>query len=898
MVDEYAQWSADKLKNRLRELGATATGSKDALLTRLRALAPAVQRHGESAAMKRPAADSLSSPPAKRAKERDPVVATGTKPATSGLSGVSVSTKKYFEDGDFKAEYAKSAQSTCKKCKDRIEKNDLRIGKMEPSDRFDGFYPVWHHWKCFVLAGLLPRSTSLIQGFSTLRAEDQKEIAKVVPAGGKGGSGKDVGVNTPLGKQNAKVFHVQDAVSQLSVLQIKSMLELNGYPSAHRPAGTATLQELCADGIVFGATGSCKDCGGSLLLSGEGYSCDGWINDYLRCSFRTQKPKRALWQLTPEACKVAGGSLAGLKLGKGDRLFAAKLTSASPKAGGSPSADQAKPPLFGLTIAVIEDADTMTRKNLADYIRDHGGAVLKEMTKAADCVVVSSSCKANVRQKAEELGVPGVTDLFVRSSVKKGEPQDMGRFLVWGEARRKRKVEETVTSKFIEKEGVQMDADVGDLAKKAHVLVDRSAGLVYSEMMTRTDLVSGGNSFYTLCVLESDKINSPEYWVFRKWGRIGVSQGGIKIEECGSSREKAVKSFCKQYLDKTGNEFGHKLEDFKVRKGAFVRVDLVHKALEHGGKRLKGSQGGSGEGDAQPLGKLSKKQIEKGDKVLDLIGAALGSGVKGNRVVSPKLLGLSAEYYTLVPHNFGAKKPPPIATQAVLGAEKALLSFYLRMGFEELDKPQEKLAPIAGVMKLECPETLAIGAKGLCASKDINECETKGAALEKKKAGKPRKALTGSLYGSILLYTSNAIYQQLNKVLRDEDRSRVEKYFPYLRMLFEACARLPSKSRVLWRGVGVDLFDSYKVGAVITWWGVSSCTSDKKVAQDFTAGCGEGATMLTLQTETACDISDLSFYANEAESILLPGTKLKVLSATKSGKKSEITLKEVGRVVG
>ena len=71
--------------------------------------------------------------------------------------------------------------------------------------------------------------------------------------------------------------------------------------------------------------------------------------------------------------------------------------------------------------------------------------------------------------------------------------------------------------------------------------------------------------------------------------------------------------------------------------------------------------------------------------------------------------------------------------------------------------------------------------------------------MQKKKAGAPIQPMTPELYGAILLYTSNAIYKDLNKVLRDEDRALVHKYFPYLRMLFEACARLPQKKRTLWR---------------------------------------------------------------------------------------------------
>ena len=35
-----------------------------------------------------------------------------------------------------------------------------------------------------------------------------------------------------------------------------------------------------------------------------------------------------------------------------------------------------------------------------------------------------------------------------------------------------------------------------------------------------------------------------------------------------------------------------------------------------------------------------------------------------------------------------------------------------------------------------------------------------------------------------MLYTSNAIYAQLNKALRDENRSAVRKYFDYLRLFF------------------------------------------------------------------------------------------------------------------
>jgi hypothetical protein len=352
--------------------------------------------------------------------------------------------------------------------------------------------------------------------------------------------------------------------------------------------------------------------------------------------------------------------------------------------------------------------------------------------------------------------------------------------------------------------------------------------------------------------------------------------------------------FAKQYLDKTGNNFGVKHKDFVKHTGKMVRMDVTHKALQKGYQSSNAATDVDG-GD-QPLGKLSKAQIEKGDGVLDKIGAKIAEGKTPS--ATTQILALSAEFYTLIPHNFGLKKPPPINDDEILGAEKALLQFYLRMGFEDIGGEEEvKLTPIGGVMELACPKSLNECSKNVCGQKDIKSCTTKGAVMAKKKAGTPTKPMNADLYGAILLYTSNAIYKELNQLLRDENRENVKKFFPYLRYLFEAAGCLPTKKQTLWRGVGVDLFSQYKTGSRIVWWGVSSCTSDQAVARNFMAGCGDGATFLTIETETACDISQVSFFQNEAESILLPGTQLEVISKEKKGTKSEIHLREVGRVV-
>merc|ERR1719443_2787467 len=122
-------------------------------------------------------------------------------------------------------------------------------------------------------------------------------------------------------------------------------------------------------------------------------------------------------------------------------------------------------------------------------------------------------------------------------------------------------------------------------------------------------------------------------------------------------------------------------------------------------------------------------------------------------------------------------------------------------------------------MNIPLPKSLLEGTKGICSPGQVKPCMAKGGMLHKKKAGKPLQEMGPDLYGAILLYTSNAIYKQLNQALRDEDRDKVNNYFPYLRMLFEACARLPTNKKTLWRGLGVDLYSTYKVGSTVIWWG-------------------------------------------------------------------------------
>ena len=68
-----------------------------------------------------------------------------------------------------------------------------------------------------------------------------------------------------------------------------------------------------------------------------------------------------------------------------------------------------------------------------------------------------------------------------------------------------------------------------------------------------------------------------------------------------------------------------------------------------------------------PLGKLSKGQIAKGFDVLDDIEKELNA----NKYT--KLNELSSKFYTVIPHDFGRKVPPPIRDLEQLRAKMDML---------------------------------------------------------------------------------------------------------------------------------------------------------------------------------------------------------------------------------
>jgi len=410
----------------------------------------------------------------------------------------------------------------------------------------------------------------------------------------------------------------------------------------------------------------------------------------------------------------------------------------------------------------------------------------------------------------------------------------------------------------------------------------------YAVLLNQTNIDSNNNKFYIIQILHNTGKN--KYSVWTRWGRVGEN-GKSNNKECGDSDE-AIKEFKKSFKSKTGNNWG----------SAFVHKNEKYCIIEVEDKEETTN-------DSSPMGKLTEKQIEKGQQVLKLIEKELQNSddesdsnsdsdcSEESASNSKTLVNLSSQFFTLIPVSTGRKKPSPITTITMLREKEELLKFYLRMGFQNVENDNKKLTPLTNIMELNLMDTLKLAMGGICSTSDINSSVKKGEQMEKKNAGNPVTKMSKELYGALMLYTSNAIYSELNTLLRSENRNMLEKYMNYLRMFLEALIRLPKQNVTLWRGISIDLSTQYKVGDTVTWWGVSSCTSAKHVAEGFMHSCGGNCSFLTIDSKTATDISEISFYSSEKESLLAPGTQLLVKSIKKDNKITHVHLEEVGSLI-
>ncbi|XP_010293489.1 PREDICTED: poly [ADP-ribose] polymerase 1, partial [Phaethon lepturus] len=183
------------------------------------------------------------------------------------------------------------------------------------------------------------------------------------------------------------------------------------------------------------------------------------------------------------------------------------------------------------------------------------------------------------------------------------------------------------------------------------------------------------------------------YWVFRSWGRVGTVIGSNKLEQM-PSKEDAVEHFLNLYEEKTGNSWHSK--NFTKYPKKFYPLEIDYGQDEEAVRKLTVGAGTKSklakpiqdlikmifdvesmkkamvefEIDLQkmPLGKLSKRQIQSAYSILNEVQQAVSDSGSESQI-----LDLSNRFYTLIPHDFGMKKPPLLNNLEYIQAKVQML---------------------------------------------------------------------------------------------------------------------------------------------------------------------------------------------------------------------------------
>ncbi|XP_069975958.1 poly [ADP-ribose] polymerase 1-like [Penaeus vannamei] len=529
-------------------------------------------------------------------------------------------------------------------------------------------------------------------------------------------------------KQSKTMFKYRDNLAKL--LKKKELSYILEHNDQYMPTGDSKMLDVIVDGMTFGALEPCEVCPDGRLSyeSGKGYKCHGNLTEWTKCTNLVKEPKRRPFKI-PEELKNNFDFLNQYKFkGIQKRVWidhgpsTAELTVKTEN--GSSMSTSGKP-LEGMKFVIVGDKFGMEKKEMKNKIKELGGEVASKVEKDTAAVITTADHIGGTNKKidaAKEHNIQCVSDDFLEEVEKGGallmiqkknmapwggDPQDR---VHASKSSTKSKFESRFTKSMPEKQkiklkgGAAVDPDSG-LEDKAHVY--QGGKKIYNCVLGLVDIVRGTNSYYKLQVLESDKKNS--WWLFRSWGRIGTTIGNNKLESKEDLQD-ALAQFEGLYEEKTGNRFSAK--EFNKVPGCWYPLDIDYGQDEEIVK--KPTTGGSKsklpkqvqelvalifdvdtmknalvefEIDVKkmPLGKLSKKQIENAYKVLsealklisdkqdtkDDDSDSASSSAQAR--IKAQLLDCSNRFFTLIPHDFGMKKPPILDDLELIKAKVAML---------------------------------------------------------------------------------------------------------------------------------------------------------------------------------------------------------------------------------
>eukprot|EP00756_Hemistasia_phaeocysticola_P031294 Hpha_TRINITY_DN16343_c0_g3::TRINITY_DN16343_c0_g3_i1::g.58996::m.58996/K10798/PARP; poly [ADP-ribose] polymerase len=235
------------------------------------------------------------------------------------------------------------------------------------------------------------------------------------------------------------------------------------------------------------------------------------------------------------------------------------------------------------------------------------------------------------------------------------------------------------------------------LQQQAHILEEGDTVWMCTLNQTNIDAERNNNKFYIIQVIEDD--GGGRCWVWNRWGRVG-QVGNSKLLEFRSV-ELAKQDFRKKFLEKTLNQWQHR-EHFVKHDGKYQLMDIDYGDDPDEDVQFNNENEQESELDPRvrklmelvtdrqnmrqvmkdlkidlkrmPLGKVSRRQLAAGYSELQKIERELrdlSEGLGGDRM--KRIEAASSQFYTLIPHDVGYDRLPPIATHDLLERKQKML---------------------------------------------------------------------------------------------------------------------------------------------------------------------------------------------------------------------------------
>lgn len=509
------------------------------------------------------------------------------------------------------------------------------------------------------------------------------------------------------------------------ILQNDQLIPFNGRDNV--------LNQLC-DIMYFGPLEKCSECkNGQLIYNGKAYNCTGQFSEWTKCFHKTQEPKRLKKFIVSKEYTDEFPFLKKFKFVPRTRLYAQAFDAVDSTMKTEAQKIKESQPLHKMNFSATPK---LGKKNpdIKLIIERLGGRFTTSLTEYS-CALISNKDQLDKAGKkvvdAQELDVHIVDERFLddlctinRSLINPEELILKHNIGTWGSDLKKR-IELCVSTneslkknsteeKFVSKSGAD---SVVRMKIKGGAVVDPESGLeddahIYCEPKTNdplscvlglVDITRGTNSYYKLQVIEHDK-NKSKWYVFRSWGRVGTTIGGNKLTDYNKKTE-ALEEFYEQYLSKTGNEWSDRKisgkkpnkfyplemdygdeeeesktkskltdKDFKSSSNLDKSIQDIIKLIfdiENMKRQMKEFEIDL---NKMPLGKISTNQIKSAFNILTEL-----TNLIEQKNTQTLILDASNRFYTLIPHDFGMKKPTILNSSELIKEKTDMLNNLLEI---------------------------------------------------------------------------------------------------------------------------------------------------------------------------------------------------------------------------